>query len=151
MTRKKKILVIVLSCIAGFLSFFSSAIMSCVFSNIFKSVDPSKPEDGVWYCEEKSIMIDFGTSEGGWPYCDAIRYITDDKQYYVPVVHYTDFGSNVITIESGDADHIVFIRGECDYSDGTFTIHDREKNKDYVFTRTQYKSIKEATAKSKMY
>ena len=150
MSRKKKAVIIILACIAEFLLDLSGYVTVMILSYIFGSVEPSLPEAGVWYCEEKSIMIDFRLHHQPMPGDYAVRFITDDREYYVPVQVNVDYGGEIF-IESGDADQIIFMSGEGDYSDGKFTIHHENKNKDFVFTRTKYESIEEVKAKSKMY
>ena len=95
------------------------------------SIPQPKPKEGVWYCEELMIEIDFGFLNANLePNCSKI-YNSDGT--YQKLLCYIDYGGGIwICSEDCRED---FLLGDFRYQDGVFTVTTREDNEIYVFER----------------
>ena len=99
--------------------------------------EPSVPGDGVWICDDLSVVIDFTLWQQGEGNRCSIRFINDDKVLYEPVYTHVHINSNYMVIEPINVNSdMVYAQGECDYSDEVFKIHDYDSGKVYTFVRT---------------
>ena len=96
------------------------------------SILQPKPEEGIWYCEELMIEIDFGfLNAKADPNC-AKKYNPDGT--YQNLLCYIDYGGSIwICSEDGTED---FLLGDFRYQAGVFAVTTREDSKTYVFERT---------------
>lgn len=95
------------------------------------SIPQPTPEEGIWYCEELMIEIDFSyLNENLSPDC-AKRYNADGT--YQDVLCHIDYGSSItICSENQEED---FLIGRFSYKNDIFLVTTIEDKTTYVFER----------------
>lgn len=93
-----------------------------------------KPEEGIWYCEELMIEIDFSVfseNEGVNPPYFAKKYSADGT--YQDVECLFDYGDNILIYSLDYSEE--YLNGEFVYRQDTFTVITRFGNYTYIFER----------------
>lgn len=88
-----------------------------------------KPEEGIWYCKELMIEIDFSITE---PENCAKIYDQDGNCHNI--LCYFDYGS-LIDVHYEDNPENPILVGNFSYKNGLFTITTTDKARTYVFER----------------
>lgn len=100
------------------------------------------PTEGIWYCPELSIVIDFAAVQRMETYSCAVRDTETNRRE--PVFVDIDDGHRMY-ISSTDVKQPHYAQGECELSDDVFRLHD--ENKVYLFVRKDAVSIEDFLAK----
>lgn len=123
-----------------FLIFVCTVIM-CLCACI-RHAEPDKPTEGIWYCPELSIVIDFAAVQRMETYSCAVRDTEADRRE--PVLVDMDDGHRMY-ISPTDVKQPHYAQGECEWSDDVFRLRDGDKV--YLFVRKDAVSIEDFLAK----
>lgn len=96
------------------------------------SIPGRKPTEGLWYCADLEISIDFSLlAQKNIPNC-AKLYSGEGSA--VDILCYFDYGTG-ISLKSPDVEADYFFVGNFTYKNGTFVVTSNEDNKQYTFVR----------------
>lgn len=98
------------------------------------SIPQAKPKEGIWYCEELMIEIDFSVyskGEGVNPPYFAKRYSADGTCQ--DVLCHIDYGSGIWICSLDYKED--YLGGNFSYRNGVFSVTTREDKYTYVFER----------------
>ena len=142
---KKKVITYVFITIAG-ICFIGVFIGMMLWFKPWTTYENSFPDDGVWFCKDNYLAIDFTLMDKyGYERC-AVKYDTPDKTTCELVYPKITINSNQITIESSKSD-TVYLSGYADYSDNVFKIRANSSDKTYIFERISDESLDDELAK----
>ncbi len=114
------------ACIILIIVAFAIGLAACTFP-----IDRPRPQEGVWYCEELMIKIDFGYLSANLASDCAQKYNLDGT--WQNVLCYIDYGNGIwICSEDRTEDYLL---GNFKYQNGIFVVTTREDKKIYVFER----------------
>ena len=95
------------------------------------SVPAEKPTDGIWYCEELKISIDFGVYQS--QKTQQCAELHNDDGSTTGILCRSDYG-NGISIVSVDQ-KTSYLTGKFSYRNDAFTITENSSKKEYVFVK----------------
>ena len=89
-----------------------------------------KPTEGIWYCEDLEISIDFGAYSEGVPDC-AARYSDNGSQE--KILCYFDYGSGITLTTKDQQTH--YLVGTFSYQKGNVVVTSYTDGTAYEFVR----------------
>ena len=109
--------------------FFIAIIIAFSLTSCAIAMPAPKPKEGVWFCDELNVSIDFSIQDAR---CGKLH--ADDGSYQQMLVHFDYW--NGVTLAKGDyGDETEFLIGCFKYKKDKFIITSYENDKDYVFIK----------------
>lgn len=94
-------------------------------------IPTEKPADGIWYCEELKISIDFGVYQSqGTQQCAELH---NDDGSTTGILFRSHYGSGIDLVSVDQK--ISYLTGNFSYRNDTVTVTDNSSNKKYVFVK----------------
>ncbi len=114
-----------------FKRFLCSLIVCVLFMSLVScSIPAKKPEEGVWYCDELGLSIDFNV------YMDApnecVKLYNDEGSYETLGCHF-DYGAGIGIYRKMEEKEVLLITGSFRYKDEKFVVTTHDNNNVYIF------------------
>ena len=122
------------TCILITMFIFVFIILFTLYNNY---LSPSKkPTDGVYYCEELKIEIDFSLHETS---TKCAKLYCENNTYIILSCHF-DYGNGIFLIDDSNQENIYYLSGSFVWKEDKIIVKSNIDNCSYVFSKVTSKS-----------